>query len=167
MGFELFVGLPFGLVSLNVEIDLTQIKLTEPLLFCFAGICRICELVQLPFKATDALFARDYGLFSILKSGLVILEVNIGIADVQAQFWNDCNGSRFLLLRESPNMAHCFHQKRQTSLDVALDVATSSHVVESFIIQFRKGVQLVRIFINYINAISKHRHCSLLVSVFL
>jgi hypothetical protein len=98
MCFELFVGLPFGLVSLNVKIDLTQIKLTEPLLFCSAGICRICELVQLPFKAADALFARDDGLFSIFESGRVIFEVNIGIADVQAQFWNDRNGSRLLFL---------------------------------------------------------------------
>lgn len=74
---------------------------------------------------------------------MVIFEVNIGVADVQAQFWNDCNGSRLLRLREGLNMAHRFHQKRQTLLDVTLDVATSSHIVESFIIQFRKWVQLV------------------------
>ena len=98
---------------------------------------------------------------------MVLLEVNIGVADVQAQFWNDCNGSRLLLLRERPNMAHCFHQKRQTLLDVSLDVATSSHIVESFIIQFRKWVQLVRISIDNTNTVSKHRHCSPLVSFFL
>jgi hypothetical protein len=74
---------------------------------------------------------------------MVIFEVNIGVADVQAQFWNDCNGSRLLRLREGLNMAHRFHQKRQTLLDVTLDVATSSHIVEGFIIQFRKWVQLV------------------------
>lgn len=101
-GFMVSLGLlmclSLGLISLNMKIDLTQVELAQPFSFRVACVGGACELVELSLKATDALFAGDYCLFCILKCLRIIFQVYIGVADVQAQLWDDRDRPWLLLL---------------------------------------------------------------------
>ena len=99
VSFGLLICLSLGLISLNMKIDLTQVQLAQPFSFRIAGVGGACELVQLSFKAADALFAGDYCLFCVLECLRIIFQVYIGIADIQAQLWDDRDRAWFLLFR--------------------------------------------------------------------
>ena len=97
VSLSLLICLSLGLISLNMKINLTQVELAQPFSFHAAWVGGACKLVELSFEAADALFAGDYCLFCILKCLRIIFQVYIGIADVQAQLWNDRDGAWLLL----------------------------------------------------------------------